>query len=194
MSTRNPIEIFNQHWSHALENSPLLQKSAVCVSTIGEAGYPNSRFVDLKAADESGLVFCTYLDSAKGRDIARNPRVSLTAWWDHIGIQARFQGDCERISDCEADTHWSSRTRDAQLTTMTFRQSEPLDDPASMQERLSAARFAHRDKDIRRPPTWGGFRLLPVFIELLEFREDRLHVRTCYSKDGQVWRVSHLQP
>jgi pyridoxamine 5'-phosphate oxidase len=190
----NPIEAFNAHWTRAVANSPLRQKSAVCVSTIGENGFPNSRFVDLKVADDRGLVFCTYLDSAKGRDILCNPKVGLTVWWDHIGIQARFQGICDRIANDEADIHWHSRSRDAQLTTTTFRQSEPLSHPAALRASLDEARLQHHGHEINRPTNWGGFRLSPVFIELLEFSEDRLHIRTCYLRAGEIWNVSYLQP
>ena len=56
----NPIEKFNDLWQQALLDSPLQQKSAVCVSTINAEGFPESRFVDLKKVDEQGFVFCTY--------------------------------------------------------------------------------------------------------------------------------------
>ena len=137
----DPIQIFIAHWRHALERSPLKQKSAVCVSTIGRDGFPNSRFVDLKEADTRGLVFCTYLDSPKGQDISLNSKAGLTVWWDHIGIQARFQGSCVQISDEEADRHWKSRPWEAQLTSVTFHQSQPLHDPSALQERLKATRL-----------------------------------------------------
>jgi len=190
----DPIQIFIAHWRHALERSPLKQKSAVCVSTIGRDGFPNSRFVDLKEADTRGLVFCTYLDSPKGQDISLNSKAGLTVWWDHIGIQARFQGSCVQISDEEADRHWKSRPWEAQLTSVTFHQSQPLHDPSALQERLKATRLQHQDKEVQRPARWGGFRLVPMFLEILEFKEDRLHIRTCYSRDNEAWKIAYLQP
>jgi pyridoxamine 5'-phosphate oxidase len=191
---QNPMERFNALWRRAVAHSPLKQRSAVCLSTIGQDGFPNSRFVDLKEADDRGLVFCSYLDSAKGRDISRNPKVALTAWWDHIGIQVRFQGTCVRIADEDADKHWRSRSRDAQLTTTAFRQSEPLENPESLRSILEATRVRCHGSEIERPVTWGGFRLLPSFVEILEFMEDRLHVRTCYATVGGAWKLSYLQP
>ena len=190
----DPIATFNLHWRDSLRASPLKQKSAVCVSTLCADGFPNSRFVDLKLADDRGLVFCTSLDSAKARDIARNAKAGITAWWDHIGIQARFQGTCEPISDEEATVHWRSRSRDAQLTTASFHQSMPLDDPARLATTLQSTRREYADREIERPVTWGGYRLVPVHVELLEFRDDRLHVRTCYTRVGGSWKLGHLQP
>ena len=63
-----------QHWWNQATSDPQLQhKGAVCVSTIDDAGFPNARFVDLKAATEDGFTFCTYFDSKKGREIERCP-------------------------------------------------------------------------------------------------------------------------
>lgn len=80
-----PIEKFESWWQEALADSPLQQKSAVCVSTIDEYGFPAARFVDLKSVTEAGFVFCSYFDSAKGKQIARNAKTAMTVWWDHLG-------------------------------------------------------------------------------------------------------------
>ena len=81
----NPVSKFRNWWQKALYDSPLKQKSAVCVSTVNEDGFPVGRFVDLKSVGEDGFVFCTYLHSAKGKHIAHTPKVSMTVWWDHVG-------------------------------------------------------------------------------------------------------------
>ncbi len=191
---QDPIQVFNALWQRAIDDSPLKQKSAVCVSTIDAAGFPNSRFVDLKEANEQGLVFCTYLDSQKGHDLTANDKAGITIWWDHIGIQARFQGHCARISDDEANWHWKSRSRDAQLTTTCFQQSQPLDELQLLKTKVAEAKLLYAGSDIARPTNWGGFRLVPTRLELLEFRDDRLHIRTCYWREGAEWRQGYLQP
>ena len=35
--------------------------------------------------------------------------------------------------------------------------------------------------------------MVPVHIELLEFRENRLHMRTCYTRAGNAWKLGYLQ-
>ena len=99
----NPIVKFESWWQEALADSPLNQKSAVCVSTVDANGFPAGRFVDLKSVSENGFVFCTYFDSAKGKHIARNPNISMAAWWDHVGYQVRVVGIAEVIAVSEAD-------------------------------------------------------------------------------------------
>ena len=191
---QSPMDAFNELWKQSLQHSPLKQKNAICVSTIDKDGFPNSRFVDLKEADEQGLVFCTSLESTKAQDIARDPRAGMTIWWDHIGIQVRFQGFCTLISDEETDAHWRTRSKDAQLTTISFQQSKPLDDLALLSRRFLAAKMEYAGKEITRPGSWGGFRLAPTSVEILEFKEDRLHARTLYVRRDGIWNVSYLQP
>ena len=115
-------------------------------------------------------------------------------WWESVGLQARFQGLCRPISEGEADAHWAQRSREAQLVNATLHQSAPIDDPALLPELVAAARRLSDGQAIARPPFWRGYRLRPRSIELLAYREDRLHLRTRYLREGAGWRLQHLQP
>jgi len=190
----NPIIKFESWWKEALANSPLQQRSAVCVSTIDENGFPSGRFVDLKAVSDSGFVFCSYFDSAKGRHISREPKTAMTIWWDHVGYQIRVVGFTQVISDAEADSFWKSRSKSAQLTTTAFEQSEPLNSENDLTTRLeeSSAQFA--DRPVPRPNNWGGYRIEPISIEFLTFRESRLHLRELFEIKDDGWVKQLLQP
>lgn len=190
----NPITKFASWWQEALADSPLQQRSAVCISTIDANGFPTGRFVDLKAVNESGFVFCTYFDSAKGRHISREPKTAMTIWWDHVGYQIRVVGLTQLIADAEADSFWQSRSKSAQLTTTAFEQSEPLNCENELTTRLeeSAAQFA--DRPVPRPNNWGGYRIKPISIEFLTFRESRLHLRELFEIKDDGWVKQLLQP
>ncbi len=190
----NPIDLFKGIWRDARSTGSLEHRNAVCVSTVDADGYPSSRFLDLKEAEEKGFVFCTHLGSSKASDIERNPKSGITMWWEHVGIQIRIKGLCEPISEQEADAHWASRSRDAQIATATFEQSRPLAHHDLLAEEYSRAVAEHEGRAIPRPNNWGGFRLHPAYIEFLEFKENRLHVRTAYALVGGQWRKSFLQP
>ena len=123
----NPISKFKVWWQEALSDSSLNQKSAVCISTIDENGFPSGRFVELKEVSDEGFVFCSYLDFAKGKQISHNPKSAMTFWWDHVGYQVRVIGHAEEITEVEAGRFWETRTRSAQLTTTAFEQSAPLE-------------------------------------------------------------------
>jgi len=68
-------------------------KNAICISTINYHGFPYGRYLDLKSADDNGAVFCTYLDSAKGKNIQKNPAVAKTVLWGLPDYQARLIGE-----------------------------------------------------------------------------------------------------
>ena len=190
----NPIEKFNDLWRQALLDSPLQQKSAVCVSTINAEGFPESRFVDLKQVDEQGFVFCTYYDSNKGQEISRNPKVSLSVWWDHIGQQIRVVGLAEQISEQAAIQFWQTRSRSAQLTTLSCEQSQPLSSESALVEQFDKTQQTFEGKEVTKPENWGGYRIRPVSIEFLAFAESRLHLRTRFTKKNDVWTKMLLQP
>ena len=191
---QDPIRQFQCWWQAALKDSPLTQKSAVCVSTIDTDGFPSGRFVDLKAADSQGFTFCTYLDSQKGRDLAKNPRVALTAWWDHIGYQVRVVGQASPIDEAKAQVYWQARCRDAQLTTHAFAQSRPLDSQAELKKRFEAVTAKYRNKAPEKPQNWGGYCIAPKTIEFLTVKETRLHLREKYLRLERGWQLQLLQP
>ena len=48
--------------------------------------------------------------------------------------------------------------------------------------------------DVPLPPYWGGFRVRPDTIEFWQGRENRLHDRILYRREGGAWRVERLSP
>ena len=190
----NPISKFERWWHEALADSPLQQKSAVCVSTIDEHGFPTGRFVDLKSVSEDGFVFCTYLDSAKGKHIARNAKAAMTIWWDHLGYQIRVVGTAQVITAGEADSFWQTRSRSAQLTTTAFEQSEALDSEDELAKRLQETAVKLAGQAVPRPDNWGGYCIKPASIEFLTFRENRLHLRELFECRSNGWVKHLLQP
>lgn len=189
-----PFRKFNIIWQHALVDSPLKQKSAVCVSTIDANGFPQSRYVDLKSADENGFIFCTYLDSNKGHDIKQNPKVSLTIWWDHIGMQIRVVGEAQQISELMASEFWNTRSRDAQLTTTSFNQSQLLSSESELGAKFELIKQQMQNQEVPKPDNWGGYAIKPLSIEFLTFKESRLHFRELYKNTSGQWQKSLLQP
>lgn len=191
----DPIEKFARWWSTALADTPMQHKSATCISTIGPDGFPSGRFVDLKAAGSEGFIFCTYLDSEKGRHISKNPKVALTIWWDHVGYQVRVKGAAELISDTEALGHWVGRSRDAQLATHCSRQSHRIETDEDLQKQLAEVKRQYQGQEVPKPASWGGYRVRPVSIEFLTFRENRLHKRELFVLGHTgAWQMTLLQP
>lgn len=170
--------------------------TAFALATADSDGRPAVRMVLLHRVAGDGLRFHTNRESAKGRDIAANPRAAATFWWERTNRQVRVSGTVVAADDEESDAYWASRPVGHQLAAWASAQSEPLADRAALEARVEEARERFSvDGPVPRPPFWGGYRLVPETVELWESREDRLHDRIEYRRrpDGE-WEWSRLQP
>jgi pyridoxamine 5'-phosphate oxidase len=70
-------------------------------------------------------------------------------------------------------------------------------DRGVLEQRLAdvTARFPEGSV-VPRPPYWGGFRVVPSWIEFWHHRDDRLHDRIRYRRgsDGDAWVRERLSP
>ena len=97
------------------------EPTACAVASVGADGRPSVRMVLLKHVDAHGFVFCTNLESRKGRELAANPSASLLFWWGPLAEQVRVEGQVEVITGAEADAHFAARPRPAALA-LVFRE------------------------------------------------------------------------
>ena len=164
---------------------------AMALATATPDGRPSVRMVLMKQADEAGIVFFTHTTSRKGEEVTANPRAALLFHWDALGRQVRVEGAVHPVSDTDADAYWDTRPVGARLAALASPQSRPVASREALEagvEELAAA------GEPRRPPTWGGFRLVPDAWEFWQHRENRLHDRLLYRLDGASWTVERLGP
>ena len=169
-------------WLAAVEE-PL----STALATASADGVPSVRMVLLKVADDRGFVFFTNYESRKGRDLAENPRAALLV---HLpGRQIRIEGDVVRLPAAESDAYWSTRPLGSRVGAVASRQSAVLASREELERRVAAV-----DPAPARPDYWGGFRLTPHTVELWEHRDDRLHDRVRFRRDGDGWVSELLYP
>jgi pyridoxamine 5'-phosphate oxidase len=148
----------------------------------------------LKDIGAAGLTFFTNLESAKGLELAANPKAALCFHWKSIRRSVRFRGAVSPVGGAEADAYFATRARTAQIGAWASAQSRPMEGRFALEKEVAreAARFGLGA--VSRPSHWSGFRLSPVEIEFWVNRPFRLHDRLQFSRSGEGWRTLKLYP
>jgi pyridoxamine 5'-phosphate oxidase len=166
----------------------------VALATAAADARPSVRMVLLKGFDERGFVFYSDYESRKGRELAENPRAALLFHWPELGRQLRVEGLVERLPAEESDAYFASRPRGSRLSAIASRQSEVVASREELEARVAELEERFAGAEPSRPDRWGGFRLVPETYELWQHRDDRLHDRLRYRRDGSDWLVERLSP
>ena len=196
MIQSDPIERFREVYALAekVDRSVLPDPSAMALATVGADGSPSVRIVLLKAYDERGFVFYTNHEGRKGRELLARSRAALCLYWSAIDVQVRVEGPVVKVSDNEADAYFATRARMSQIGAWASRQSEPLETPRALDERVTEYEKKFAGKEVPRPSHWSGFRVQPERIEFWKGKPNRLHERHLYTRAGNSWKIETLYP
>src|SRR4051794_36655193 len=135
----------------------------------GEAGVPEPDAAVLSTTAARGRVvlvrgpfrFFTNYESAKAREIAADPRVSLTFHWPPLHRQVRVEGVAAKLPAAESDAYFAGRPRGSQLSAHASPQSQAITREA-LEARLATLDFP---ETVPRPAHWGGYGVEPQLIE-----------------------------
>jgi pyridoxamine 5'-phosphate oxidase len=166
---------------------------AMVVATGTPDGAPSGRVVLLKEVDHRGFVFYTSYESAKASDLGANPRAALVFHWppDH---QVRVGGAVHTASRQETEDYWRTRPRASQIGAWASHQSAVIPGRHVLEDRVAELVERFGTGEVPCPPTWGGYRVVPEWIEFWHHQEDRLHDRLRYRRDGDGWVLERLAP
>ena len=190
------VEQFDRWFGDAVA-AELPEPNAAVVATADADGEPDARVVLMKGYDEYGFVFGTSYASAKGAQLAANPRAALVFPWHALQRQVRVNGRVERIGSSASDGLWDPRPRGAQLAAVASVQSTVVDSREELEERLRLLDRQTGEGPVPRPEVWGGYRVIPERVEFWQGGKDRLHDRLRFVRDdeeGGGWIVQRLAP
>ena len=188
-----PWELFASWLDEASRSEPN-DPTAMALATADADGLPDVRMVLLKQADESGFVFYTNVESAKGQELAANPQAALVMHWKSLRRQVRARGTVTKVSDAEADAYFQSRARDSRIGAWASQQSRPLESRFALEKAVAFYAAKHAIGEVPRPPYWTGYRIAPISIEFWQDRPFRLHDRLVFTRAGEGWNNTRLYP
>jgi pyridoxamine 5'-phosphate oxidase len=191
----DPIEQWHRWYTDAVD-AGVAEPNAMTVATTGLDAMPDARVVLARDVNQRGVVFYTNYASDKSQQLQSHATAAAVFAWLDLHRQIRLRGVVEKVSDAESDEYFSSRPRESQIGAWASPQSQVIPDRAFLEQRVSRFSEQFINESVPRPPTWGGWRLVPAQIEFWQGRPSRLHDRFRYTRvdAAQSWLIERLAP
>jgi pyridoxamine 5'-phosphate oxidase len=197
----DPIVQWHRWYSDASEGG-CVEPNAFVLGTVDSEGWPQSRYLLVRAADERGFTFFTNYESAKSQQLAAEGRASMLFTWLQLHRQVRVVGTVEHVPEAESDEYFASRPRGSQIGAWSSPQSTSIPDRDWLEQRVEQMAQTFGDGVVPRPAFWGGWLLKPHRFEFWQGRPSRLHDRLAYTllgadddhPDGDSWQIDRLAP
>jgi len=190
----DPFELVRQWMAEAQESEPN-DPNAIALATVDSSGMPNARMVLLKEVEADAFVFYTNYGSQKAQEIEATGTAAFVMHWKSLRRQIRVRGHVTREDGALADAYFASRSLQSKIGAWASQQSQPLKSKSTLLAAV-AKETVKQGTAPKRPPFWGGFRLVPTEIEFWADGAFRLHDRFAWKRDtvDQEWRISRLNP
>lgn len=184
-----------QNWFKAALDAQVNEPNAMNLSTVKASGRPSSRIVLLKDVEDNGFVFYTNYQSDKGRQLEHHPYAALCFFWPELERQVRVEGKIVKVSPAISDAYFKSRPLASRLGAWASPQSQIISGREVLEQNLEDTKKKFT-LDVPRPANWGGYKLIPDYIEFWQGRESRLHDRITYCLEGDFtkWSINRLAP
>ncbi len=182
-------------WLDAAQDSEINDPNAVALSTVDADGMPNARMVLLKEIENKAFVFYTNYDSVKAHEIEHCGKAAFVMHWKSLRRQIRVRGTVTREEGPQADAYFNSRSLKSRLGAWASKQSHPLASRGALVAKVAKV-TATKGLSPKRPPFWGGYRIVPTEIEFWADGEYRLHDRFQWRRDtiDAPWAIVRLHP
>jgi pyridoxamine 5'-phosphate oxidase len=193
-SAPDPITQFKTWWQHALDTK-IVEPNAMTLATASADGVPSARIVLLKEFDRNGFVFYTNYNSYKGLQLTENPKACLVFFWKELERQVRITGLAAPVAVQESDAYFSVRPEGSRIGAWASPQSQVIPDRNWLDAAYQKFKEQLQGSEIKRPPHWGGYRIMPVVVEFWQGRPSRLHDRLQYTLEADgSWKRERLAP
>lgn len=195
----SPFELLSAWMNEAIEQQ-VQEPYAMSLATCGADNKPSVRIVLLREITETGIVFYTNYESAKGQDIAENPNAEVLFFWHELERQIRISGHIAKIDADKSAAYFQKRPHDSQVGAWV---SQPQSGEVANREVMEQT-FVDLQNDypensqVPTPEFWGGYEITIERIEFWQGRASRMHDRIVYTQDSSAdtdsWITKRLLP
>ena len=190
----DPFRQFQTWFTEAID-SGIPEPNGMSLATVDNHNQPWLRTVLLKIYDHRGFVFFTNYESRKARQIGTNAKVSLLFPWVALGRQVKINGVAERVPQVESVKYFTTRPRGSQIGAWASPQSQVVGSRAFLESKVDEIKRRFSEGEVPLPSFWGGYRVVPDYIEFWQGRQNRLHDRFAYEMNSSgTWNVKRLAP
>jgi len=116
-------------------------------------------------------------------------------FWPALEQQIIIKGKAEKLPENLSDGYFESRPTGSKLGAWASNQSTVVESRDILEKNLQKFEEKFKEKEITRPPHWGGFMVKPISIEFWQGRSNRMHDRILYTlKEDFSWKIERLEP
>lgn len=193
----SPFELFHSWMNDAIEQK-VQEPYAMSLATCGTDMRPSVRIVLMREITETGIVFYTNYQSAKGQDIAENPNAEVLFFWHELERQVRIGGSIAKIDADKSAAYFQKRPHDSQVGAWVSQpQSGEVANREVMEQTFEQLQADYpENKEVPTPEFWGGYEITIDEIEFWQGRANRMHDRIVYTcdSDDSSWITKRLLP
>ncbi len=190
----DPVAMFLSWLGDAIAEK-VLGPHIMTLATADAAGHVSSRALICKDVDEAGRwYFASSADSVKGRDLAASPHAALSFYWPQQGRQVRVRGTVAPAGAEASAADFLARTPASRAEALAGRQSQPLADPAELDEALRRAEAELAASPGLVAPAWTLYALTADDVEFWQADHERRHIRLQYRRAAGAWTRRLLWP
>ena len=189
----NPLVQF-RFWLNDAIRASVHEPTAMVLSTTNAECRSSSRVVLLKDLDHDGFTFFTNYESKKGAQLQENPYGSLLFFWPILERQVRIEGRVSRTTSRESDEYFITRPEGSKIGAWVSPQSQKIPNREYLEKLQEDYLRLFKTRTLDRPQNWGGYKLVPELVEFWQGRQNRLHDRFEYSRNGGLWEIHRLAP
>jgi pyridoxamine 5'-phosphate oxidase len=190
----DPVTMFLT-WLNEAVRDKILGPHVMTLATADATGGVSSRVLICKDVDVEGRwYFASDAASVKGRDLAANPRAAASFYWPQQGRQIRISGAAASAGSEASAADFLARPPASRAAALIGRQSEPLDDPAELDEAFRQSQAAVDADPGLVAPEWTLYALSADTVEFWQADHQRRHIRLQYQRADDGWSRRLLWP